>query len=117
MRLPAVKLGRPRTYCRQSCRQRAYEQRAVAQRAGLPADAVVVSRSELEHLQDRLFQIRCAVEDAEAALAQVERDLYDAAAWATPYETAKSEARHTAAKRAVEQAYAAWEEHAAKVGA
>ena len=30
---------------------------------------------------------------------------------------AKSEARHTAAKRAIEQAYAAWEEHAAKVGA
>jgi ATP-binding cassette subfamily F protein 3 len=58
-----------------------------------------------------------AVEEAEAALAAVEQELADPAAWATPYETAKSEAKHTAAKRAVEQAYAAWEEHAAKVGA
>ncbi|MGH3731141.1 MAG: hypothetical protein ACRDTU_20685 [Micromonosporaceae bacterium] len=96
-----MKLGRPRTYCRQSCRQRAYEQRAVAQRAGLPADAVVVSRSELEHLQDRLFQIRCAVEDAEAALADnapaaelrtVLRHAIDAAGdvqrlWVTPRES------------------------------
>ena len=47
----------------------------------------------------------------------MEEELADPAAWATPYETAKSEAKHTAAKRAVEQAYAAWEEHAAKVEA
>ena len=58
-----------------------------------------------------------AVEEAEAALAALEQELADPAAWATPYESAKSEARHTAAKRAVEQAYAAWEEHAAKVEA
>ena len=30
----------------------------------------------------------------------------DPAAWATRYEAAKSEARHTAARRAVEDAYA-----------
>jgi ATP-binding cassette, subfamily F, member 3 len=47
-----------------------------------------------------------AVEQAEAALAQLEQDLTDPAAWATRYEAAKSEARHTAAKRAVETAYA-----------
>lgn len=34
------------------------------------------------------------------------RGLADPAAWATPYETAKSTARHTKAKRAVELAYA-----------
>jgi ATP-binding cassette subfamily F protein 3 len=62
-------------------------------------------------------KLQKAVEDAEAALAQVETELADPQCWATPYETAKSEARHTAAKRAVEAAYAAWEEHAAKVGA
>jgi ATP-binding cassette subfamily F protein 3 len=62
-------------------------------------------------------RLQKAVEDAEAALAAVEEELADPAAWATPYESAKSEARHTAAKRAVEQAYAAWEAHAAKVGA
>jgi ATP-binding cassette subfamily F protein 3 len=62
-------------------------------------------------------RLQKAVEDAEADLARLEEELADPAAWATPYESAKSEARHTAAKRAVEQAYAAWEEHAAKVEA
>jgi ATP-binding cassette subfamily F protein 3 len=62
-------------------------------------------------------RLQRAVEEAEAALARLEDELADPAAWATPYEAAKSEARHTAAKRAVEQAYAAWEAHAAKVEA
>jgi ATP-binding cassette, subfamily F, member 3 len=51
-------------------------------------------------------QATLAVEQAEAAMATVEQELSDPAAWATKYETAKSEARHTAARRAVEQAYA-----------
>lgn len=103
-KLPAATLGRPRTYCRQACRQRAYEQRALADRAGLPADAVVVSRLELDHLQDRLFQIRCALEDAAAALdddaskaelAAVLRNAVDAGGaldrlWVTPREPGAS---------------------------
>jgi ATP-binding cassette subfamily F protein 3 len=52
-----------------------------------------------------------AIEDAEAALISLEEELADPAAWATKYESARSEARHTAAKRAVEAAYAALEEH------
>jgi ATP-binding cassette subfamily F protein 3 len=47
-----------------------------------------------------------AIEAAEAALREVEDALADPAAWATKYESAKSEARHTAARRAVEAAYA-----------
>jgi ATP-binding cassette subfamily F protein 3 len=47
-----------------------------------------------------------AVEEAEAALRAVEDELADPAAWATQYESAKSQARHTAARRAVEHAYA-----------
>ncbi len=47
-----------------------------------------------------------AVEEAEAALRALEAELADPAAWATRYESAKSEARHTAATRAVEDAYA-----------
>jgi ATP-binding cassette subfamily F protein 3 len=62
-------------------------------------------------------KLQRAVEEAEAALAALEEELADPARWATQYESAKSEARHTAARRAVEQAYAAWEAHAAKVGA
>jgi ATP-binding cassette, subfamily F, member 3 len=45
------------------------------------------------------------VEQAEAALAALEAELSDPAAWATKYETAKNEARHTAARRAVDAAY------------
>jgi ATP-binding cassette subfamily F protein 3 len=50
-----------------------------------------------------------AVEEAEAAFARVEEELSDPACWATKYESAKSEARHTAARRAVDDAYAALE--------
>jgi ATP-binding cassette subfamily F protein 3 len=51
-----------------------------------------------------------SVEDAEAALRDLEAELADPAAWATRYESAKSEARHTAARRAVDEAYAHLEE-------
>jgi hypothetical protein len=64
LRLPHEgKVGRPRRYCNQSCRQRAYERRSAVQRGGLPEDAVVLSAAELTDLQDRLFQLRCAAED------------------------------------------------------
>jgi ATP-binding cassette subfamily F protein 3 len=46
-----------------------------------------------------------AVEEAEVAMRAIEDELADPAQWASKYEAAKSEARHTAAKRAVEQAY------------
>jgi ATP-binding cassette subfamily F protein 3 len=46
-----------------------------------------------------------AVEQAEAELHALEDELADPSAWATKYEAAKSEARHTAAKRVVESAY------------
>jgi ATP-binding cassette subfamily F protein 3 len=51
-------------------------------------------------------QAERAIEQAEAALRTLESELTDPAAWATRYESAKSEARHTAATRAVEDAYA-----------
>jgi ATP-binding cassette, subfamily F, member 3 len=47
-----------------------------------------------------------AIEEAEAALAALEDELADPKSWATKYESSKSTARHTAAKRAVEEAYA-----------
>jgi ATP-binding cassette subfamily F protein 3 len=58
-----------------------------------------------------------AIEDAEAALATLEEELAAPEAWATQYESAKSTARHTAAKRAVEDAYSALEEHLEKIEA
>jgi len=51
-------------------------------------------------------QAERAIEAAEAALRELEAELTDPAAWATRYEAAKSEARHTAATRAVDAAYA-----------
>ncbi|MCW3048408.1 MAG: family ATP-binding cassette protein, partial [Solirubrobacterales bacterium] len=56
--------------------------------------------------QQRLEQ---AVERSEAELAALEDELADPKWWASKYESAKSTARHTAAKRAVEDAYAALE--------
>jgi hypothetical protein len=76
-------IGRPRLYCGQACRQRAYEQRTTAARAGLAPDVVLVKRSELDALQDRLFQLRCAIEDVQTLLAEkhtkaeLERSLAD----------------------------------------
>lgn len=61
-------MGRPRRYCAQPCRQRAYERRMAVQRGGLPEDAVVLSAAELADLQDRLFQLRCAAEDVVTAV-------------------------------------------------
>jgi ATP-binding cassette subfamily F protein 3 len=51
-------------------------------------------------------QAEQAVEQAEAAMRALEDELSEPAAWASKYESAKSEARHTAARRAVEDAYA-----------
>ena len=62
------RIGRPRRYCAQPCRQRAYERRMAVQRGGLPEDAVVLSATELADLQDRLFQLRCAAEDVVTAV-------------------------------------------------
>lgn len=76
-------VGRPRLYCGQACRQRAYEQRAATAKAGLPNDVVLVSRAELDGLQDRLYQLRCALEDVQTLLterptkAELERSLAD----------------------------------------
>jgi ATP-binding cassette subfamily F protein 3 len=62
-------------------------------------------------------RLEAAVEQAETALAAVEDELAGPEAWATKYESAKSTARHTAAKRAVEDAYAALEAFEAKAPA
>ncbi|WP_082951720.1 hypothetical protein [Mycobacterium sp. 852002-51057_SCH5723018] len=64
-------MGRRRQYCRQSCRQRAYEQRASLNRGGaaaLPPDAVVLSADDAADLSDRVYQVRCAAEDVATAL-------------------------------------------------
>lgn len=66
-------LGRRRRYCRQSCRQRAYEQRAAvtpAKGSSLPSDAVVLTADQAAELCDRVYQVRCAAEDVATALGE-----------------------------------------------
>jgi hypothetical protein len=66
--VPDAGLGRRRQYCRQSCRQRAYEQRALVKGSAVPEDAVVLSADEAAQLSDRVFQVRCAAEDVATAV-------------------------------------------------
>jgi hypothetical protein len=61
-------LGRRRQYCRQSCRQRAYEQRSMVKGTPVPADAVVLSVTEAAEFSDRVYQVRCAAEDVATAV-------------------------------------------------
>ncbi|ETB16676.1 hypothetical protein O972_11670, partial [Mycobacterium avium subsp. avium 10-9275] len=64
-------MGRRRQYCRQSCRQRAYEQRSSLNRHGaaaVPEDAVVLSADDAADLSDRVYQVRCAAEDVATAV-------------------------------------------------
>ncbi|WP_423797248.1 hypothetical protein [Mycolicibacterium tusciae] len=61
-------LGRRRQYCRQSCRQRAYEQRSVVKGTSVAPDAVVLTADEAAELADRVYQVRCAAEDVSTAV-------------------------------------------------
>jgi len=88
-------VGRPRRYCSQRCRQRAYRNRTdhaapaavpvaavpVAAAAGavaagtvaagaVAADRVTVRRAWLADVADRVYQLDCAVEDVRTALAE-----------------------------------------------
>ncbi|MFF0544015.1 hypothetical protein ACWEVD_15995 [Nocardia thailandica] len=62
--------GRRRRYCRQSCRQRAYEHRTSLKGTGIPEDSVVLSAQEVADLADRWFAARCAAEDVATAIAE-----------------------------------------------
>jgi len=61
--------GRPRQFCRASCRQQEYLRRQRAEDAGLAEHELVVTRAELDDLHDRLYVLEAAVEDVERDLA------------------------------------------------
>jgi ATP-binding cassette subfamily F protein 3 len=58
----------------------------------------------------RAAELEGQIERAEAALAALEDELADPAMWSSPSRTRRSTERHEAAKRAVEEAYARWEQ-------
>jgi hypothetical protein len=64
--------GRPRAYCRQSCRQRDYEARQRAVERGLDEGEIIVTRARLDELNDRLWVLSCAIEDVDGDLARAE---------------------------------------------
>ncbi|MFP7365794.1 hypothetical protein SFC07_08495 [Corynebacterium callunae] len=64
--------GRPRKYCSQACRQRAYEQRNNVSGTTIPAEAVIMSPERASELKDSLFELRCAAEDIATAVQEGE---------------------------------------------
>jgi ATP-binding cassette, subfamily F, member 3 len=58
----------------------------------------------------RIADLEREVERAEAALAALEDELADPSMWSSPSRSERSTARHSAAKRAVEEAYSRWEQ-------
>jgi hypothetical protein len=65
--------GRPRLYCRRSCRQRDYEARLRAAELGVGERELVVTRQQLEEIRDRVFVLSCAIQDWDQAEASDRR--------------------------------------------
>jgi hypothetical protein len=66
--------GRPRTFCRRSCRQRDYEARARAKELGLGDAELVVARQRLDELHDGIAMLEAAIEDVERDVAEAPTD-------------------------------------------
>lgn len=66
--------GRPRRFCKPSCKQRDYEARRRAEEVGLGEHELVITREELESVRDRLFVLACVVEDVERDLLHRDTD-------------------------------------------
>jgi hypothetical protein len=77
--------GRPREFCKRSCRQRDFESRSKAAAHGLDERQLIVTRKQLDDLRDRLYVLVCAVQDVDADLGATQAG---AAGWpkATPLE-------------------------------
>ncbi|HSP36255.1 MAG TPA: hypothetical protein VLR26_00700 [Frankiaceae bacterium] len=62
--------GRPREFCRQACRQRDYEARRGGRHISAGGDVLVLPRRAVHDLQDRLWVVEAAVDDARLALTE-----------------------------------------------
>src|SRR4051812_22287471 len=76
-------VGRPRRYCRASCRQQAHLARKLAAAHGLGDDDVIIDRVRLEELQGALYCLQAAIEDVDRDLAAkpTAGDVRDALTW------------------------------------
>jgi len=75
--------GRPREFCRRSCRQRDYEARQRAAEVGLSEHELVLTRQAMDDLRDRIYVLECAIEDVERDLgaSSTKAELRDALDW------------------------------------
>jgi ATP-binding cassette subfamily F protein 3 len=74
------------------------------------AKAAAPSRAAAARPAREQAELEREIETAEAALAALEDELADPAAWSTPAKSAKSTKRHEAAKQAVDELYSRWEQ-------
>jgi hypothetical protein len=63
--LPAQKMGRPRAFCSQACRQWDWVGRQRARELQLNEDELIITKAELDQLHDDLYVLACAVDDVE----------------------------------------------------
>ncbi|MFZ6002612.1 MAG: hypothetical protein ACOYXM_01635 [Actinomycetota bacterium] len=75
--------GRPKLFCKASCRQADYVARQRSMELGISESELVVARQALDDLRDRLYVLEAALEDVERdlAVADGEQDLRDALHW------------------------------------
>jgi hypothetical protein len=63
------RVGRPRVFCRRSCRQRDFEARRLAAAAGIGDYVLTMTRDQLARVRDDLYVLECAVGDVRRDLA------------------------------------------------
>jgi len=103
---PLPQIESPPTLAENGGGKPAVAQAAVSSEANEPAPKATSTKPAVSKNRRREQQkLEQKVADAEQQLAALEDELADPGAWASEYESAKSQARHTAATRAVEAAY------------
>jgi hypothetical protein len=87
-RRPVVQVGRgrPRVFCKRSCRQRDFEARNEARLHGLDEEQIIVTREALNDLQDTIYVLQCAIDDIDRDFPKGFRnangsDLVDSLGW------------------------------------
>jgi uncharacterized membrane protein affecting hemolysin expression len=75
--------GRPKEFCRASCRQADYLARQRSTDVGLSEAELIVARTSLDELRDKLYVLEAAVEDVDRDLADdsSEQTVRDALQW------------------------------------
>jgi ATP-binding cassette subfamily F protein 3 len=84
------------------------EERALA-KAPKPPKAAKPRREKPPRPDRDATRLEAEIETAEAALAALEQELADPAAWNDPRTAARSTARHEEARRALQELYERWE--------